>query len=285
MRAMMDDLGLSAETVGSSSIFTGDEEVFAFARAVVRCALSPPVSSHSVMANADRFALPFSPPTFLAYNRASSHPRSCGAVSNHGDELEAVGADVECQGGPRRRVDGGPGARGRAQSGDSLVGEGFLLAISLCTHATYSKPPVSEKRRKRACVSRVRSCPFPLLSRPLAVLTRRCNRVHREQAMDLSAGGLAPTPRDGTSSQASVVDPLDAFLSPLGSPGLPTDAASQAALKALSGESETEPSRPLLTGARGHDAADSAGGHIGPSRAFAKGSQDLKIKGSAGGVF
>lgn len=42
MRAMMDDLGLSAETVGSSSIFTGDEEVFAFARAVVRCALSRP---------------------------------------------------------------------------------------------------------------------------------------------------------------------------------------------------------------------------------------------------
>ena len=39
MRAMMDDLGLSAETVGSSSIFTGDEEVFAFARAVVRCTL------------------------------------------------------------------------------------------------------------------------------------------------------------------------------------------------------------------------------------------------------
>lgn len=32
----MDDLGLSAETVGASSIFTGEEEVFAFARAVVR---------------------------------------------------------------------------------------------------------------------------------------------------------------------------------------------------------------------------------------------------------
>lgn len=42
MRAMMDDLGLSAETVGSSSIFTGDEEVFAFARAVVRGELSAP---------------------------------------------------------------------------------------------------------------------------------------------------------------------------------------------------------------------------------------------------
>lgn len=44
MRAMMDDLGLSAETVGSSSIFTGDEEVFAFARAVVRptCRVSSP---------------------------------------------------------------------------------------------------------------------------------------------------------------------------------------------------------------------------------------------------
>lgn len=35
----MDDLGLSAETVGASSIFTGEEEVFAFARAVV-CLLS-----------------------------------------------------------------------------------------------------------------------------------------------------------------------------------------------------------------------------------------------------
>lgn len=35
-RSMMDDLGLNAETVGASSIFTGDEEVFAFARAVSR---------------------------------------------------------------------------------------------------------------------------------------------------------------------------------------------------------------------------------------------------------
>lgn len=33
---MMDDLGLSADIVGASSIFTGDEEVFAFARALVR---------------------------------------------------------------------------------------------------------------------------------------------------------------------------------------------------------------------------------------------------------
>lgn len=32
----MDDLGLDADTVGASSIFTGDEEVFAFARAVSR---------------------------------------------------------------------------------------------------------------------------------------------------------------------------------------------------------------------------------------------------------
>ena len=32
----MDDLGLDASTVGASSIFTGDEEVFAFARAVSR---------------------------------------------------------------------------------------------------------------------------------------------------------------------------------------------------------------------------------------------------------
>jgi protein AFG1 len=34
-RAVMDELGLSADVVGASSIFTGDEEVFAFARAVV----------------------------------------------------------------------------------------------------------------------------------------------------------------------------------------------------------------------------------------------------------
>ncbi|ORY92671.1 AFG1-like ATPase-domain-containing protein [Leucosporidium creatinivorum] len=35
-RAVMDDLGLSADIVGASSIFTGDEEVFAFARALSR---------------------------------------------------------------------------------------------------------------------------------------------------------------------------------------------------------------------------------------------------------
>ncbi|SCV74273.1 BQ2448_6705 [Microbotryum intermedium] len=34
-RALMDEQGLSADVVGASSIFTGDEEVFAFARAVV----------------------------------------------------------------------------------------------------------------------------------------------------------------------------------------------------------------------------------------------------------
>lgn len=34
-RSVMDDLGLSADKVGASSIFTGDEEVFSFARAVV----------------------------------------------------------------------------------------------------------------------------------------------------------------------------------------------------------------------------------------------------------
>ena len=32
----MDDLGLSTDAVGVSSMFTGEEEVFAFARAVVR---------------------------------------------------------------------------------------------------------------------------------------------------------------------------------------------------------------------------------------------------------
>lgn len=36
MRSVMDDLGLSTETVGSSSMFTGEEEVFAFARACSR---------------------------------------------------------------------------------------------------------------------------------------------------------------------------------------------------------------------------------------------------------
>ena len=36
----MDELGLSADKVGASSIFTGDEEVFAFARAVVRLILT-----------------------------------------------------------------------------------------------------------------------------------------------------------------------------------------------------------------------------------------------------
>jgi len=35
-RAMMDDLGLDAGIIGASSIFTGDEEIFAFARAVSR---------------------------------------------------------------------------------------------------------------------------------------------------------------------------------------------------------------------------------------------------------
>ncbi|KAL8291903.1 hypothetical protein RQP46_002161 [Phenoliferia psychrophenolica] len=35
-RSVMDDLGLSADTVGASSIFTGEEEIFAFARAVSR---------------------------------------------------------------------------------------------------------------------------------------------------------------------------------------------------------------------------------------------------------
>ncbi|TIA91405.1 hypothetical protein E3P99_01064 [Wallemia hederae] len=36
MRSAMDDLGLDANTVGASSMFTGQEEVFAFARAVSR---------------------------------------------------------------------------------------------------------------------------------------------------------------------------------------------------------------------------------------------------------
>ena len=118
------------------------------------------------------------------------------------------------------------------------------------------------------------SCPFALLSRPPTVLARLAICVHREQAMDLSAGGLAPTPRDGASSSQAVVDPLDAFLSPLGSPGLPTDAAAQAALRALRGEeSESESSR---------RPSDSVGGRLEPSRAHASYNEDLKIKGSAG---
>ncbi|OJA19365.1 hypothetical protein AZE42_00423 [Rhizopogon vesiculosus] len=36
MRSVMDDLGLSPEVVGSSAMFTGDEEIFAFARACSR---------------------------------------------------------------------------------------------------------------------------------------------------------------------------------------------------------------------------------------------------------
>lgn len=36
MRSMMDDLGLPSDVVGSSTLFTMDEEVFAFARACSR---------------------------------------------------------------------------------------------------------------------------------------------------------------------------------------------------------------------------------------------------------
>lgn len=36
MRAAMDDLGLDAATIGASSIFSGEEETFAWARAVSR---------------------------------------------------------------------------------------------------------------------------------------------------------------------------------------------------------------------------------------------------------
>lgn len=38
MRMMMDDLGLSVEALKSTSIFSGDEERFAFARALSRLA-------------------------------------------------------------------------------------------------------------------------------------------------------------------------------------------------------------------------------------------------------
>lgn len=36
MRSTMDDLGLEADQVGASTIFSGEEEIFAFARAVSR---------------------------------------------------------------------------------------------------------------------------------------------------------------------------------------------------------------------------------------------------------
>ncbi|THH27702.1 hypothetical protein EUX98_g6478, partial [Antrodiella citrinella] len=36
MRSVMDDLGLSSDVVGSSSMFSGEEELFAFARCCSR---------------------------------------------------------------------------------------------------------------------------------------------------------------------------------------------------------------------------------------------------------
>jgi protein AFG1 len=36
MRSLMDDLGMNMDSLKSSSIFTGDEEAFAFARALSR---------------------------------------------------------------------------------------------------------------------------------------------------------------------------------------------------------------------------------------------------------
>lgn len=60
-RGVMDDLGLKADDVGVSSMFTGEEEVFAFARAVVRPSLS----------------------------LLQAHTRT---VTNHGDGERAVGA-------------------------------------------------------------------------------------------------------------------------------------------------------------------------------------------------
>lgn len=49
----MDDLGLSTDAVGVSSMFTGEEEVFAFARAVVRFSLLDQLS-HSLMCRHDQ---------------------------------------------------------------------------------------------------------------------------------------------------------------------------------------------------------------------------------------
>ncbi|GAA6008583.1 hypothetical protein JCM11491_003356 [Sporobolomyces phaffii] len=53
-RAMMDDLGLSADIVGASSIFTGDEEVFAFARALSRLSEMSSVQWNSVPQSAKK---------------------------------------------------------------------------------------------------------------------------------------------------------------------------------------------------------------------------------------
>lgn len=71
-RAVMDELGLSADVVGASSIFTGDEEVFAFARAIVSVDFP-----RSRIVQSELTALP---------------PRSFAtAESSHRDGLGAVG--------------------------------------------------------------------------------------------------------------------------------------------------------------------------------------------------
>jgi len=54
MRAAMDDLGLDSKAIGASSLFSGEEETFAWARAVsrlnemssIRWSLSPSSSAH-----------------------------------------------------------------------------------------------------------------------------------------------------------------------------------------------------------------------------------------------
>lgn len=70
-RAVMDDLGLSADIVGASSIFTGDEEVFAFARALVSC-LSCDLRRSTELYR-ERQALTLPRPPLLAFRSLSDH--------------------------------------------------------------------------------------------------------------------------------------------------------------------------------------------------------------------
>ncbi|KAF8338739.1 AFG1-like ATPase-domain-containing protein [Cantharellus anzutake] len=64
MRSVMDDLGLPADVVGSSSIFTGEEEIFAFARA---CSRLVQMSSKEWAETSARSATP----TLVAQNEMS----------------------------------------------------------------------------------------------------------------------------------------------------------------------------------------------------------------------
>ncbi|GAA5873922.1 hypothetical protein JCM3774_004040 [Rhodotorula dairenensis] len=113
--------------------------------------------------------------------------------------------------------------------------------------------------------------------------------------MDLSAGGLAPDPRNGDappSSLAAAVDPLEGLLdplrSPLNSPRSPAGAAARAAMKALAGADEPETVRQSLETKAKEErrrrrqekaappSVESVRGHVGSS------SGDFHGEGSAG---